>query len=260
MANFKPSLREVVRKRLKSKGLTHEKLAKQFNVDVESVRAVLYNKKQKSESLKNKICEHLGIKEDDYDPLAINAKNKKSKKSIGQPVLVIPTKRSPLTSFFSITVTIVALLIVSYLFFARNFSGDLLLYPISAEGEKEEFLILTGADGRKIENGGIVKAGEPITVLFALQNPHQKKVITTFVLLGGRGPGVNEAGDNGWDAPEVLFEQDFYLWLAPGTIAYYEDTRPIFQPGDYFVEPLYADIRTWHGVHPYTRIYFKVVP
>lgn len=104
---------------------------------------------------------------------------------------------------------------------------------------------------------GFVYVGEVLTVRFTIRNSDVHNVRIQELVIGARGPGGHTEG---WDAPNIPFPPVRNLVLQPGETYEYKQSRAFYEPGDYFVEPVFQDsLDTWHGIQPFTRISFFVV-
>ncbi|MBI1800367.1 MAG: helix-turn-helix transcriptional regulator [Chloroflexi bacterium] len=134
-------------------------------------------------------------------------------------------------------------------------------HPISENGlvlldGPSDRLIQVEANGRAILSGDHVKAGELVTVTFAVRNNDSRPVRINSLVIGARGPGAKEKG---WSAPIVPFPGLSNILLKPGERVEYRQSQVFRQPGDYFVEPNAQDVLgNWGGIQPFTRIEFSV--
>lgn len=255
----------LVKQRRQELGLSQNKLAEKVPCAVDTIRAIEQNKKNyfPSPGMQENILKALSIDSNmgDFPTFGSDDGNNKSVTPAPRPKInnsnEKPQSKQKAKWSFVLSIMFFICLVLGAAVYLRflSYTGNVSLYKAHPE---DDYVKIIGSDGRVISNGGGIKLGEQVAFKFIVQNSDNRLIIIPWMVMGARGPGVFELGDNGWDAPEIGFNYQFYTVLNVGNIAVYQDTRAFFQEGDYFVEPIYADIRGWHGIRPYARVYFRV--
>ncbi|MBI5877330.1 MAG: FHA domain-containing protein [Chloroflexi bacterium] len=102
------------------------------------------------------------------------------------------------------------------------------------------------------------KVNSSVTARFSVRNTGGQPVTMQRLNAGGRGP---DARSQEWAAREVDFPSVQNLTLQPGQTYAYQQSRSFDQPGEYFAEPIWQDSGgEWHGIPPFTRVWFDVTP
>jgi hypothetical protein len=101
-----------------------------------------------------------------------------------------------------------------------------------------------------------IKVGEMVTVFFAIQNSDTHPIRIKSLGCGAQGPSNRKAD---WSDPMAPFPTVSDIFLQPGEIYEFRQSRAFFAPGNYFVEPTMEDaLGRWGGVQPFSRINFVV--
>jgi DNA-binding CsgD family transcriptional regulator len=130
---------------------------------------------------------------------------------------------------------------------------------------------MVGETGHRIRveaNGQILSTGEtlptytPTQITFRVLNNGTAAMVLRSLTIGVRGPGVTCHDKNTirWSAPDVPFPAVTDLTLQPGETHEYRGMRALYQPGTYFLEPVWQDTNgNWGGIPPFTCVEVMVV-
>lgn len=245
-----------VKDRREELGWTQAVLAAKAACSVETLRKIEQNRREyrPSEEIIKALATHLNISSEGYPRFL----------ALGRRVW--PTETTPIARKNTPRLRWrIALLLVGILLVAVTLAS-LWAWKQSAAASQVGIVILVSRDGglltletanRVISSGDSVRIGEVATVTFRILNNDVHPVTIKTLVIGAKGPGAHAAG---WRAPDVPFPPIKNLVLQPGEVYEYRGSRSFYEPGDYFVEPVFQDaVGRWSGIQPFTRIEFSVV-
>jgi len=117
--------------------------------------------------------------------------------------------------------------------------------------------LLVKTDSRTLSSSDTVMTHQAITATFDILNNGFNPEQIAALVVAVRGPGVTCDNKNSekWEALDNPFPPALHLTLAPGETYRYIGSRALYQPGKYFLEPVFQDVDgQWHGIPPFTCV------
>lgn len=245
-----------VKDRREELGWTQGALAAKVVCSVETIRKIEQNRREyrPSEEIIKALATHLNISGEDYPRFLALGRRVWPTEAVPTPAKRLYRIRLPIV-FLLVGILLVGVTLAAFWIKKQSDAASEvgILILVSRDGS---LLKLETAD-RVINSGDSVHIGEMTTVTFRILNNDVHPVRIKTLVIGSKGPGAKESG---WRAPDVPFPPINNLVLQPGEVYEYRQSRSFYEPGDYFVEPVFQNaVGRWGGIQPFTRIEFSVV-